>query len=154
MMLSNSPLISRDCVGVGVSLPSWQEAVRAVGRLLVQSQAAEEAYIEAMVRMAEEMGPYIVITTGIAIPHARPEEGALKVGFAAIQLDPPLFFGNPENDPVYLVIGFCTPNASAHVALLSRIARLIGQDGFPDQVKDVRTADELAEIFNRTVPDQ
>lgn len=150
-MVSNTPLISRDCAAVGVSLPTWQEAVRAAGRLLVQSQAAEEAYIEAMVRMTEEMGPYIVITTGIAIPHARPEEGALKVGFAAVQLDPPLPFGNPDNDPVFLVIGFCTPDASAHVALLSRLARIIGQDGFLEHVKVAHTADELAEIFNRPV---
>jgi PTS system ascorbate-specific IIA component len=149
MMVSNPSLISRDCVAVGVSLPAWQDAVRAAGRLLVQSRAAEEAYIEAMVRMTEEMGPYIVITPGIAIPHARPEEGALEVGFAAVQLDPPLPFGNPENDPVFLVLGFCTPDASAHVALLSRIARIIGQDGFLEQVKAAQTVDELAEIFNR-----
>jgi PTS system ascorbate-specific IIA component len=153
-MVSNSPLISRDYVAVGVSLTSWQDAVRAAGRLLVRSQAAEEVYIEAMVRMTEEMGAYIVITPGIAIPHARPEEGALKVGFAVIKLDPPIPFGNPENDPVFLVIGFCTPDASAHVALLSHIARIIGQDGFLEQAKAAQTADELVEIFNQPVLNQ
>ncbi len=149
MTVSQAPLISRECAAVRVSLPAWQDAVRFAGRLLVQSQAAEEGYIKAMLRMTEEMGPYIVITPGIAIPHARPEEGALKVGFAAVQLDPPLPFGNPENDPVYLVIGFCTPDASAHVGLLSRIARLIGQHGFLEEVKAAQTVDELVELFNR-----
>jgi PTS system ascorbate-specific IIA component len=152
-VLKMKPLISSECVAARASLPSWQAAVRAAGQLLVRSGAAEEAYIEAMVRMTEELGPYIVITPGIAIPHARPEEGALRVGFAVVQLEPPIPFGNPDNDPVSLVIGFCTPDASAHVALLARIARIIGQDGFLEQAKAAQTPAELAGLFNRPLLD-
>lgn len=128
--------------------------MRASGRLLVSSGAAQPVYVEAMVNLTKELGPYIVITPGIAIPHARPEEGALHVGFSVVQLDPPLAFGNPDNDPVWLVISFCTPDANAHVELLMQIARTIGQEGFLEAAKATQTSEELAELFNRPFLEQ
>ncbi len=108
-------LLSLDQVEMNVIVSDWQSAVRAAGRLLVKTDAAEERYIESMVNLAEELGPYIVMTPGVAIPHARPEEGAKKVGFAAIRLATPIYFGNEDNDPVYLVLGFCTPDPHLHM---------------------------------------
>ncbi len=144
-------MITCESVEVGVQVSDWEEAVRHAGRLLVCSGAARTPYIEAMVRLTRELGPYIVITPGIAIPHARPEEGAEDVGFSVVQLDPAIPFGNPENDPVSLVIGFCSPNADAHVELLMEIARIIGQEDFLAAAKKASTAEELASLFNRPI---
>ena len=141
-------LLSAEQASVNIGVPSWEEAVRATGRLLVDCGFAEERYIEGMLSLSKELGPYIVLTPGVAIPHARPEEGAKKVGFAAVTLDPPVNFGNEFNDPVYLVIGFCSPSAEAHVDLLTRIARLLGEDGFLERCKAAQTPKQLADVFN------
>lgn len=133
---------------VNVHVPDWEEAVRATGRLLVECGFAEERYIEGMLNLTKELGPYIVLAPGIAIPHARPEEGALKVGFAAITLDPPVNFGNECNDPVSLVIGFCSPGADAHVEMIMRIARMLGAENFLETCKAARSSAELADVFN------
>lgn len=39
----------------------------------------KESYIDAMVNTVKNMGPYIVIAPGIAMPHAAPEDGVLKL---------------------------------------------------------------------------
>jgi mannitol/fructose-specific phosphotransferase system IIA component (Ntr-type) len=141
-------LINIKQAAVNVKLTKWQDAVRAAGRLLVDNGFAEERYIEGMVKLSAELGPYIVITPGVAIPHARPEEGAKKVGFAAVTLNPPINFGNEYNDPVYLVLGFCSPSAEAHVELLTRIARILGEEGFLNKVKAAQTPQQLVNVFN------
>lgn len=141
-------LLSAKQTAVNLSVTSWEEAVRAAGRLLVKCGFAEERYIEGMLSLSRELGPYIVLTPGVAIPHARPEEGADKVGFAAVTLNPPINFGNEFNDPVYLVIGFCSPSAEAHVELLTRIARLLGEEGFLERCKTAQTSQQLADVFN------
>jgi len=141
-------LLSAEQASVNISVPSWEEAVRTAGRLLVKCGFAEKRYIEGMLSLSKELGPYIVLTPGVAIPHARPEEGAKKVGFAAVTLNPPINFGNEFNDPVYLVIGFCSPNAEAHVEMLTRIARLLGEEGFLDRCKAAQTPQQLANVFN------
>jgi mannitol/fructose-specific phosphotransferase system IIA component (Ntr-type) len=135
-------------IKVNIDAPDWQTAVRATGQILVDHDLAEETYIEAMIEMVKELGPYIVMTPGIAIPHARPEEGAKKVGFAAVKLARPINFGNKDNDPVYLVLGFCSPNAQAHVELLAKIAEVLGTEDILENIKAAKTAEEIAVLFN------
>jgi PTS system ascorbate-specific IIA component len=135
-------------IRVNVDAPDWQAAVRATGRILVENGLAEEPYIEAMVEMVKELGPYIVMTPGIAIPHARPEEGAIKVGFAATKLTHPLEFGNKDNDPVYLVLGFCSPSAQAHIELLVKIAEALEKENLLELIKAAKTPEDIAALFN------
>lgn len=141
-------ILSASQTAVKVKVTSWEDAVRAAGRLLVYCGFAEERYIEGMLNLTRELGPYIVLAPGIAIPHARPEEGALRVGFVALTLDPPVNFGNEYNDPVQLVVGFCSPSADAHVELLTRIARMLGAENFLEKCKAAKTPAELADVFN------
>ena len=134
-------------IGVNVEANSWQEAVRAAGNLLVKNGHAKPSYVDGMIELATELGPYIVMTPGIAIPHARPEAGAIDVGFAAIKLAHPIAFGNEENDPVHLVLAFCTPSADAHIELLSIIADSLGQDNLLEKVIAAETIEDSAVIF-------
>lgn len=142
-------LLSLDQVEMNVEAPDWQSAVRAAGRILVRNKAAEERYIEAMVALAAELGPYIVMTPGIAIPHARPEEGAKEVGLGAVKLATPICFGNEDNDPVYLVLGFCTPNSNAHIELLAKIAEVLSSENILERIMAAQEPEELVAIFNQ-----
>lgn len=146
-------ILAEKQAAVNVKVTGWEDAVRAAGRLLVNGGFAEERYIEGMLKLSKELGPYIVLAPGIAIPHARPEEGAIKVGFAALTLNPPVNFGNEYNDPVSLVIGFCSPSGDAHVELLMRIARILGAENFLEKCKAARNPAELAQIFNQQKTD-
>ena len=119
----------------------WRAAVRAAARLLVDVGAAEPGYPDRCVAMVEEQGPYIVLAPGLALAHARPEDGALDVGVAAATLAEPVEFGHPSNDPVDVVLAFCTPDAGAHTATLARLARAL-QDGLAGALRGA--ADDAA----------
>jgi mannitol/fructose-specific phosphotransferase system IIA component (Ntr-type) len=142
-------LLTKDTVEMNVQASTWQEAVRSVGSILVRSGAAEERYIDAMINLTSELGPYIVITPGIAIPHARPEEGAITVGFAAVKLKEPVNFGNEANDPVYLVLGFCTPNSKAHIESLTKIATALEAENVLEDIKSAIDVNDILKIFNQ-----
>jgi mannitol/fructose-specific phosphotransferase system IIA component (Ntr-type) len=62
------------------SVKDWVEAVKLSGSLLAVDGIVEERYINAMVEVIKELGPYAVIAPGVAIPHARPEDGAKEIG--------------------------------------------------------------------------
>lgn len=139
--------ITPDSIAVNITAQTWQEAVHIVGQLLVKVGAAEPRYIEAMINTVKELGPYIVLAPGLALPHARPEDGALKVGFAAITLNEGVNFGNPDNDPVRLVIAFCAPDSTSHLHLLTQLARKLEKGEFLERAIAAKSAQELAEIF-------
>ena len=67
-LLSLSELLPSQRIKLDVRVNTWQEAIREAGRLLFDSGAVTHEYIEAMVKVAEELGPYIVIGPGIALP--------------------------------------------------------------------------------------
>lgn len=81
----------------------WKSAVKIGTDLLVKAGAVEERYYDAVIGIVEEHGPYYVVVPGIAMPHARPELGALKTGFALVTLDQPVEF-HSDNDPVRFLL--------------------------------------------------
>jgi PTS system ascorbate-specific IIA component len=70
------------------------------------------------------------------------------VGFAATKLAHPLEFGNKDNDPVYLVLGFCSPSAQAHIELLAKIAEALEKENLLELIKAAKTPEDIAALFN------
>lgn len=138
---------------VGVGSGDWREAVEESGKLLVAVGAAEEGYVAAMVRTTEELGPYAVIAPGVAIPHARPEDGAVRVGLSLAVLSEPVEFGSKENDPVDLVFGFSTPDAAAHVELLQALADFIEKPENTEALRSASTVEEVLRVVERSEGD-
>lgn len=139
--------ISKDCIRANIDVNSWRGAIRHAGQLLVNAGAAEPRYVEAMIRACEELGAYIVIAPGIALPHARPEDGALKNNFAAVTLSSPVNFGDADNDPVSLVVAFSAVDAKSHLESLSKLAKLLGRNGFLESARNAQDDDALVREF-------
>jgi ascorbate PTS system EIIA or EIIAB component len=123
----------------------WREAVRASGDLLVATGAASGEYVEAVVAAVEELGPYIVLAPGIAIAHARPEDGALAVGFSFVRLATPIEFGSKHNDPVEFVFAFSSPDKQQHISALAALADFIETGS---NLERLRTAASAQEVFD------
>lgn len=137
----------REAVRIGVSATDWRDAVRAAGDLLVEIGAAEDAYVEAIVDAVEDMGPYIVLAPGIAIAHARPEDGAVAVGFSLARLSEPVEFGAGNNDPVDLVFAFASPDKEDHISALSTLANLLEEQGNLKRMREATTVAELHDVI-------
>lgn len=120
--------IRKESIRLRVNAHNWEEAVRAVGRLMYQSGLVEEGYIDAMVDCVKQLGPYIVLAPGIALPHARPEDGGLKVGIGLITLSEAVPFGNVDNDPVDVVIGLASNDTSSHMGLLAQLSNFLEEE--------------------------
>jgi PTS system ascorbate-specific IIA component len=140
-------MIDSKAMVVGAEAESWQAAVELCGNLLVEADIAEERYVEAMVRTVDELGPYAVIAPGVAIPHARPEDGALRAGASLATLRTPVEFGAEENDPVDLLFGFATTDADAHVELMQALANFLGEQENLEKLREARTAEDALEVL-------
>ncbi|MEM1750349.1 MAG: PTS sugar transporter subunit IIA [Desulfurococcaceae archaeon] len=103
---------------------NWSIAVRIAMKILVDNGCVEEKYVDRAIETCKEIGPYIAIAPGIAIPHARPEDGAKDVCLCFLIVRSGVYFGS-ENDPVYLLIGFSSPDRVAHLTLIKELAELL-----------------------------
>jgi len=119
-------MISQRTTALDVEVDDWEGAVRIAGGLLLSAGFIEERYIQAMIDSVKELGPYVVIAPGVALPHARPEDGVIQTCMSLVTLKKPVNFGNNGNDPVKLVVAFATKDNNAHIKALTILARIIG----------------------------
>ena len=147
-------LLRPSLVAVDVDAKTWQEAIEACGRLLHEDGATEERFTAAMIRVAHEFGPYIVITPGIALPHAYPEDGVLKPSMALVKLKTPVKFGNSQNDPVWLVVALAPIDSKQHIQGLSELAFVLSDMANIRDLMKCTTSQELHDVFHSAVPDK
>lgn len=140
-------LLTKKTIKLKTHAKNWEEAVRIGGEILVENGYVEPGYVDAMVKTVKEIGPYIVIAPGIAMPHARPEDGVKKVCMSLITLDSPVSFVNSNNDPVDIVICFGATDDSTHLKALSQIVELLRLSENVNKIRDATVADEIIVLF-------
>ncbi len=131
-------------IAVKQPVTDWEEAVRVGGRLMVEAGLVETRYIDAIVTNHKEMGPYFVIAPGIAMPHAKPENGVIKTGYAVMTLSTPVEFGDEENDPVDLLIFAGAVDREEHnQEAVPQIAELCDSERFIDALRNAPDAEAV-----------
>ncbi|MCI1637057.1 MAG: PTS sugar transporter subunit IIA [Bifidobacterium crudilactis] len=126
----------------------WKAAIRLAGKGLEDSGFTTAAYTDEMISTVEKMGPYIVISPGLALAHSRPSEAVLHTGLSWVRLSTPVEFGNKANDPVSLVIGLAGRNEEEHLQVMSAIAKALSNPASKNSLNDARTPDEIRAILN------
>ncbi len=146
---SLTELLPRERIRLDVQAGDWQEAVREAGRLLLETDAVRFEYIDAMVKVAEELGPYIVIAPGVALPHAATEAGAMHTALSLIKLASPVFFGNPDNDPVRLVFGLAAIDNKGHITALQALAEIFTSKELMEQLFQADSVDAVLQLMQQ-----
>ena len=136
-------LLSEDNVSFRYPAETWEDVIRHGGQLMVDAGFTDPTYTEAMIDVVRDMGPYIVLAPGLAMPHARPEMGAKQVGAALVTLEKPIDFGSPENDPVSVAVFLCAPNKEEHIQLLTDIATLFEDEEFLDAAVNFESIEDV-----------
>ncbi len=138
-----------DVIRLGVHAANWEEAVRAAGQLLVDADVCEPRYIQAMIDAVHELGPYMVLAPGLALAHARPEDGVKSIGLSLVTLDPPVPFGSEENDPVSLLIAFGAVDKERHLGLLQELALLLEDEARRQKLAQATSVAEVVALIRR-----
>lgn len=143
-----SDLLDPAAIRLDVPAGDWREAIRHSGALLTATGVASDAYADAMVRTVEEHGPYIVIAPGFALAHARPAESVARTGMSFVRLERPVAFGNPDNDPVTLVMALAAADATAHQQALASLAGVLADPGRRAGLDTAATAEEVLYVLS------
>jgi len=141
--LELNDMLAIDLVQCKVFLKDRDEVIEKIGKLMFDVGKVEKKYIDAMKKMIDDLGAYIVIAPGIALLHARPEDGVLDPCLALITLSKPVYFGHPENDPVDLVFGLAAKNDQNHIQAISTLARRLATPGVIEKLRIANSKEEL-----------
>lgn len=126
----------------------WQDAIAIAGRPLLKEGVISQDYIDAIIRQKEEIGPFFVIAPQIAMPHARPEEGAHKLGLSIVLLGTPVNFDSEENDPVKAIFMFSAPDSNSHIEMISQLADVLSDENIMARLFNANSQDALMTILS------
>ncbi|WP_109079284.1 PTS sugar transporter subunit IIA [Aggregatibacter kilianii] len=125
-------------------IEDWQKAVQLCAEPLLNEGLIETRYIARIFQLHQEIGPYFVIAPQIAMPHARPEDGANAQALSLLVVKQGVDFQS-ENDPVNLIILLAAKNNDSHIEMLSAVAELLSDD---KAVQSMIRADNTTQIEN------
>ncbi len=126
------------------------DAIKAGTDLLVKQGSVEERYYYNIISAYEDMGPYFVIAPGLAMPHARPEEGVLENCFSLVTLKKPLNSGSSDNDPVKILLTIGAIEAkSMNTEVIVQMADLFDCDEAIELIYKANSKEDLTIAFKK-----
>ena len=140
-------LLTLENIDVNVNVENWKDAISKAGNILLKNNKIEERYIQSMIDNVENLGAYIVMCDGVAMPHSRPEAGAKDLGISVITLKTPVSFGNEEFDPVSVVFAICSNDNNEHLNLLKDLSCILDDETMVERAKNCNTKEELLSLL-------
>lgn len=131
------------------SVENWPQALEICARPLLEMNVIAPKYITAIVEQHQKLGPYYVLAPGLAMPHARPEEGAKGLGLSLLKLKKGISFGAGEFDPVDVIVMLAAPDKHSHIEMISALAELFSSDEDMAQLHVATTREEIKAIIER-----
>lgn len=142
-----SKLLNEQTIRLDVDCADWQDCVKKSGVPLVESGDITQEYIQAVIDNINEVGPYVVITKGLAMPHATSKIGVNRTAMSFVRLKNPVEFGNEENDPVKYVFMLAALDGHTHVAAIQDLAEFLDDDNFYQTLENAKTPGDVIEYI-------
>ncbi|MGG7058079.1 BglG family transcription antiterminator [Clostridium tertium] len=124
--------IFEDNIQLNLVADNWEEAIRLSAMPLLKNNDITEEYIDAMIENINNLGAYIVVDDGIAIPHARPDNYVKNFGITINTFINPIIIGSHNNIRIFITIA--STNNEDHIELITQIMKLIEDEGFIDML--------------------
>lgn len=130
------------------SVADWKHAVEISAQPLLAQGAINHNYINAIFNSHLEFGPYYVLAPGLAMPHARPEQGAIKNGLSLLHIKQGVSFEADENDPIYVVLMLCAVSGDEHIRMITALAEIFCDESRLESLLHASTLEKIQQIIN------
>ena len=137
-------MIWPEIISLDLEAATPEEAIRKTYEPMVRQHCVLPSYVEECIRTSTR---YMVITKHVALPHAKPEAGAITCGLGIGVLKTPLTFGIPENDPVKYIFALSAVNNSSHLCAMAELIHLFNDQNFYQLLDNAHSSQEVMEYI-------
>jgi len=130
------------------SVSDWKQAITLSAQPLLAKKAITEDYIHAIFNNHQALGPYYVLAPGLAMPHARPEQGAVKNGLSLLHIKQGVSFNAEENDPIYVVIMLCALSGDEHINMITALANIFSDEEQLSALLKASSIESIQRVIN------
>ena len=125
---------------------SWQDAIRKASQPLVDNGTVGTEYVDSMINVVEEKGPYINIGPNIALAHARPSSSCKKIGLALMKTNHVVNLTD-ENHPVTLWFVLAATDSTSHLGVIQKLSEVLMNGENVQRLLRATTVEEILKVF-------
>lgn len=133
--LSLTDILSPAFIQLNLATNSWEEAFYVAATPLIEAEIVSRRYIDKIIQTTYEEGPYMVISDHVALPHARPEDGAKEVGLGITVLKEPIKILGKT--PMKYIFTLAAVDSKKHLTALAELVALIDRPDFLNMLDSV-----------------
>ena len=141
-------LLKQENVQICETADSWRDAIRIYVLPLEQSGYVESRYKDGIIENIEKLGPYIIIADHIALPHARPEQGAVETQIGITLFRQDIEFDGRETT-ARLFVTLAAKDNNSHLDALVQISELLSDEDEVDKILASPDVQTLYRYFER-----
>lgn len=141
-------LVEKNRVGFYEKFDSWEEAIKASCKPLLEDNSIEDVYVDSMIDCVKKYGPYIVLAPNIAMPHSQEcAEGVNNTAISFMKVEQPVEFekGNPEKN-AQLFFTLASNNHEKHLENMSKLAIVLANEDIVKELLQAQTEEDLLKI--------
>lgn len=139
-------LLKQENVQICEKADDWRDAVRISVLPLERGGFVESRYKDGIIENVEKLGPYIVIADHIALPHARPEQGAVETQISITLFRQDVEFEGREAT-ARLFVTLAAKDNDKHLDALSKISELLSDEDVVRQILESPDVQTLYKYF-------
>ena len=136
-------MVKKELIRLDIDAENWEDAIRKAYEPMVNAHFITQNYVEDTIRSVRVIGPYIVITKHVALPHVKPESGAISTALGIGVLRHPVVFGNADNDPVKYIFSLSAIDNHTHLCAMAELLEFFNQKEFFTMLDHAKSADEI-----------
>ncbi|QLL70570.1 PTS sugar transporter subunit IIA [Lactobacillus sp. 3B(2020)] len=125
----------------------WKEAIRKAANPLVKNGTIGMDYVESMIQVVTDKGPYINIGPEIALAHSRPQGSVTKVGLSLMKTNQPINLVSAEH-PVKLWFVLAAVDSTSHLSVIQELSQLLMNKENLKQLLEAETVDDILDVLN------
>lgn len=126
------------------NIDNWEEAIKYASKPLLEKKTIEDRYITSMIDNIHELGAYIVLMPGVAMPHSRPENGVNITSMSLLKLDKGVSFSKDKKD-INLIFILAAGDNTSHMDAIIGLTDLLDD---AEKIEQIIGAENSETIYN------
>lgn len=126
------------------SAENWEKAIETAAQPLIKNGKIKYGYVENIIKNIKELGPYIILLPGVAMPHARPDENVIESSLSLLKINKGVSFSEDTED-VKLMFVLAAKDSNSHIDIIEQLTELLGDD---EKIEKLMKAETLEEVEN------
>jgi len=141
-------LIANKRVQFAEKAESWEDAIRMSCKLLIEDGSIDPEYADEIIGAVNELGPYIVLMPGFALPHAMKDSvNAHGTAIAFMKLAQPVSFDKNTNEKdASVFFTLVARDTDEHLKNMRKLWKMLTDEELCADLLNVSSVEELAAL--------